>query len=90
MTEKVIFYSHFTASLLQHPQNDISGTKKSMYERLREEIGIIHDIQPENVDIFSLRDFGSDVDVRYNCHGSPYYTSARLDGLMLARLKDVS
>lgn len=60
-----------------------------MYERLKVEIGNIHGIPAENVDIFSLRDFGSDVDVRYNCHSSPYYTSARLNGLMISRLTEV-
>lgn len=61
-----------------------------MYERLKVEIGKIHEIPPENVDIFSLRDAGSDVDVRYNCHSSPYYTSARLNGLMLSHLTQVN
>lgn len=83
---RVVGYS--SHSLLQQQPNAITGT--SMYERLKVEIGKIHGIPAENVDIFSLRDFGSDVDVRYNCHSSSYYTSARLDGLMLSRLTELN
>ncbi|KAK4327913.1 hypothetical protein Pmani_001640, partial [Petrolisthes manimaculis] len=55
----------------------------SLYDRLKVEIGAIHNINQMNVDIFNLKDAEGGVDIRYNCHGSPYYTAPRLDGLML-------
>lgn len=75
-------------SFLEQQEGAATGT--SLYERLKVAIGNIHDIVPENVDIFSLRDFGNDVDVRYNCHGSPYFTAARLNGLMLTYLSKLN
>lgn len=61
----------------------------SLYARLRESIGQVHGIAAENVDVFGLKDVADGVDVRYNCHSSPYYTAARLDGLMLAAREEI-
>lgn len=71
-------------------QQDAAVTGTSLYEKLKVAIGTIHQIPPENVDIFSLRDVGNDVDVRYNCHNSPYFTAARLNGLMLTYLSKLN
>ncbi|XP_037788080.1 neural-cadherin-like isoform X1 [Penaeus monodon] len=67
--------------MLQHK----TATGASLYERLKEEIAGLHHIQEDQVDIFTLRDVADGVDVRYNCHSSPYYTAARLDAIMLQR-----
>ncbi|XP_066958880.1 DE-cadherin-like [Macrobrachium rosenbergii] len=48
-------------------------------ERLKEEIARIHEIPPKNVDVFNMQDVEG-VQIRYNCHGSPYYTAERLMG----------
>lgn len=61
----------------------------SLYARLRQRIGQVHGIAAENVDVFGLKDVADGVDVRYNCHSSPYYTAARLDGLMLAAREEI-
>lgn len=61
----------------------------SLYDRLKVEIGKIHNIPPMNVDIFNLKDAEGGVDIRYNCHSSPYYTAPRLDGLMLQSRSEV-
>nr|XP_053644289.1 LOW QUALITY PROTEIN: neural-cadherin-like [Cherax quadricarinatus] len=84
-----------THNMLQQRQPGATGT--SLYERLKKQIARIHDISDSQVDVFALKDVGSEgvgagvgVEVRYNCHGSPYYTAARLDGVMLRRRRQVS
>ncbi|XP_069172771.1 LOW QUALITY PROTEIN: DE-cadherin-like [Procambarus clarkii] len=79
-----------THSILQQRQPGVSGT--SLYERLKKQIARIHDISETQVDVFALKDVEGEtaVDMRYNCHGSPYYTAARLDGVMLRRRRQVS
>ncbi|KAK3855468.1 hypothetical protein Pcinc_038136, partial [Petrolisthes cinctipes] len=81
--------------LCQTQQGVKSGT--SLYERLKKQIASIHQITEQQVDVFSLRDVvggggrgAGGVDVRYNCHSSPYYTAPRLDGLMLTNREEVS
>ncbi|XP_042874776.1 neural-cadherin-like [Penaeus japonicus] len=71
--------------MLQHK----TTTGVSLYERLKEEIARLHSIREEQVDIFTLRDVSGGVDVRYNCHSSPYYTAARLDAVLLQRRRKV-
>lgn len=75
--------------LLIRCQPGAKGT--SLYERLKKQIARIHQISATQVDIFSLRDVPGNlgVDVRYNCHSSPFYTAARLDGLLLRRRQQV-
>ncbi|XP_066976553.1 DE-cadherin-like isoform X4 [Macrobrachium rosenbergii] len=70
-------------------QKDLASMGTSMYDRLRQKIGEMHLIDSANVDIFGLRDVEGGVDIRYNCHSSPYYTSARLDGLMMLHRKSI-
>lgn len=74
--------------VLQQQQAATSGT--SLYERLKKALGFIHSISADNVDIFTLRDVADGVDVRYNCHSSPYYTAARLNGLMMSRREELN
>ncbi|XP_042876462.1 neural-cadherin-like [Penaeus japonicus] len=62
---------------------------RSLYEHLKREIAKLHDISDEQVDVFSLKDVEGGVDIRYNCHSSPYYTAARLDGLLLQHRRQV-
>ncbi|XP_064099901.1 neural-cadherin-like isoform X2 [Macrobrachium nipponense] len=62
----------------------------TVYERLKEQIARIHKIPRDNVDIFSMRDVNGGVQIRYNCHSSPYYTAAKLDGLLMKNRREVS
>ncbi|XP_064100761.1 neural-cadherin-like [Macrobrachium nipponense] len=70
-------------------KNKITSTETA-YERLKEQIGRIHKIPRDNVDIFSMRNVEEGVQIRYNCHNSPYYTAAKLDGLMMKNRLQVS
>ncbi|XP_042222994.1 neural-cadherin-like isoform X2 [Homarus americanus] len=96
LTEEAVMHSgsfrvagYTTHQVFEQQGSATSGT--SLYERLKNEIGRIHDISPDNVDIFTLRDVeGGDVDIRYNCHSSPYYTASRLNGIMLARRTELN
>ena len=86
-----------------HNLHQKSSSGASLYEKLKKEIARIHGIIIANVDIFSLRDVtertaehdlepdltSSSVDVRYNCHSSPYYTAARLNGKMIQHKEEV-
>lgn len=76
---------HVSAYILQKVQKG-----RSLYEHLKREIAKLHDISDEQVDVFSLKDVEGGVDIRYNCHSSPYYTAARLDGLLLQHRRQVS
>ncbi|XP_066980298.1 DE-cadherin-like isoform X2 [Macrobrachium rosenbergii] len=69
--------------------NKASGGE-TLYERLKEEIARIHEIPPKNVDVFNMQDVEGGVQIRYNCHGSPYYTAERLDGLFMRNRLQVS
>ncbi|KAG0724386.1 DE-cadherin [Chionoecetes opilio] len=95
LTEEAIMQSgsfrvkgYSSLQLFQQQETAVTGT--SLYERLKNAIANIHEIPAENVDIFCVRDVGSDVDVRYNCHGSPYFTASRLNGLMLTYLSKLN
>nr|BAU30873.1 Le1-cadherin [Ligia exotica] len=65
----------------------------SLYDLLKVEFGRIFDELPENVDIFYLQDVErrgfSGVDVRFNIHGSPYYTSSHVNGLLMQHKDEV-
>ncbi|XP_068232173.1 neural-cadherin-like [Palaemon carinicauda] len=63
-------------------RNTITNTE-TLYERLKDQIGKIHKIPRNNVDLFTMLDVEDGVQIRYNCHSSPYYTTAKLDGLMM-------
>ncbi|XP_047482934.1 DE-cadherin-like [Penaeus chinensis] len=63
---------------------------RSLYERLKREIANLHSIRVDQVDIFTLRDVDGGVDVRYNCHSSPYYSTVRLNAVMMQRRERVA
>ncbi|ROT82866.1 Neural-cadherin protein [Penaeus vannamei] len=63
---------------------------RSLYERLKGEIANLHNIRVDQVDIFTLRDVDGGVDVRYNCHSSPYYSTVRLNAVMMQRRERVA
>ncbi|XP_042860816.1 putative neural-cadherin 2 [Penaeus japonicus] len=63
---------------------------ESLYKRLKREIANLHSISEHQVDIFTLRDVDGGVDVRYNCHSSPYYSAARLNAILLQRRQRVA
>ncbi|XP_064100756.1 neural-cadherin-like [Macrobrachium nipponense] len=63
---------------------------ETIYDRLKEQIARIHKIPRDNVDIFSMRDVEGGVQIRYNCHSSPYYTAAKLNGLLMQNRLRVS
>ncbi|XP_045109335.1 neural-cadherin-like isoform X2 [Portunus trituberculatus] len=77
-------------AMLRRVEAGAEGT--SLYERLKKQIARIHQISETQVDVFSLRDApgNSGVDVRYNCHSSPYYTATRLNGMLLRKRQQVS
>ncbi|XP_068232166.1 DE-cadherin-like [Palaemon carinicauda] len=66
------------------------ASTETIYERLKKQIAGIHEIPQDNVDIFSMRDVEGGVQIRYNCHSSPYYTAAKLDGLLMKNRFEVS
>ncbi|MPC82682.1 DE-cadherin [Portunus trituberculatus] len=76
-------------AMLRRVEAGAEGT--SLYERLKKQIARIHQISETQVDVFSLRDApgNSGVDVRYNCHSSPYYTATRLNGMLLRKRQQV-
>ncbi|XP_063591912.1 neural-cadherin-like, partial [Penaeus indicus] len=92
LTEEAVMQSG-SFRVANHTAHDIVKQSESggasLYARLRERIGRVHGIPAENVDVFGLKDVAEGVDVRYNCHSSPYYTAARLDGLMLASREEI-
>ncbi|XP_064094827.1 LOW QUALITY PROTEIN: DE-cadherin-like [Macrobrachium nipponense] len=69
--------------------NKAAGAE-TLYERLKEEIARIHEIPSKNVDVFNMQDVDGGVQIRYNCHGSPYYTAERLDGILMKNRMEVS
>lgn len=69
-------------------QSETAGGR-SLYERLKREIANLHSIRVDQVDIFTLRDVDGGVDVRYNCHSSPYYSTVRLNAVMMQRRERV-
>ncbi|XP_069177748.1 DE-cadherin isoform X2 [Procambarus clarkii] len=70
-------------------QRAMAAVGTSLYERLKQKIGSIHGIGSENVDIFAMRDVEGGVNIRYNCHSSPYYTAARLNGVMMSHREEL-
>ncbi|XP_069958190.1 DE-cadherin-like isoform X2 [Cherax quadricarinatus] len=88
LTEEAVMHSGsfkvagYTAQGILQQQGSVM-TGSSLYERLKEEIAKIHNIDTESVDIFTLRDVEGGATVRYNCHNSPFYTAARLNGVMM-------
>ncbi|CAL4123184.1 unnamed protein product, partial [Meganyctiphanes norvegica] len=67
--------------------NDNRGKEKSLYDKLKEQVANVFEIKEDQVDIFTMVDIElngeNGVEVRYNCHSSPYYTAPRLNGLLL-------
>ncbi|XP_076044987.1 DE-cadherin-like [Oratosquilla oratoria] len=63
----------------------------SLFKRFRKEVGLLFNLPAENVDIFTVLDVakGVGVDVRFNAHNSPYYTAARLNGVLLLSRKEL-
>ena len=64
---------------------------ESPRDRFRKTMADILETDVQNVDVFTMRDvpvqevnqgMEEGIDVRYSAHGSPYYRSARLDGLV--------
>ena len=64
-----------------------------MHDKLKSELGRLFDQPADNVDVFSLVDFKFNnepcVKIRYNIHGSPYYSAAKLNGLLSQRKSEV-
>ncbi|XP_037076990.1 neural-cadherin-like [Pollicipes pollicipes] len=62
----------------------------SMHERLIVQLARLFTTAPENVDLFGVQnnDAGG-VDVRYSAHGSPYYDSERMDGIVAQNKKQL-
>ncbi|XP_043205387.1 DE-cadherin-like isoform X2 [Amphibalanus amphitrite] len=60
-----------------------SQNTPSRYTALVSELARTFAIPEENVDLFGVQDNGAGgVDVRYAAHGSPYYASQKMDGLV--------
>jgi len=58
---------------------------RSRYQLLQRTIASWLDIPVDNVNVFTVLNHPSDkrtIDVRYAAHGSPYYSSTKLDGMM--------
>ncbi|CAL4169363.1 unnamed protein product, partial [Meganyctiphanes norvegica] len=72
-------------------QKSLEATGTSLYDRLKEQIAQVFGIEIDQVDIFALvdRDRDNAVDVRYNCHSSPYYTAPRLNGILIQYMKQL-
>ncbi|CAL4082232.1 unnamed protein product, partial [Meganyctiphanes norvegica] len=73
--------------------DDNMGIDKSLHDKLKEQIAMVFDIKEDQVDIFTMVDIELNgenaVEVRYNCHSSPYYTAPRLNGLILHHRKEI-
>lgn len=66
------------------PKQDL--TAHSRYDLLHEMLARKLGVAVENVDIFTVLNhpmLARTIDVRYSAHGSPYYRSARLDGIVI-------
>ena len=59
---------------------------ESPRDRFRKTMADILETDVQNVDVFTVQEVNQGmeegIDVRYSAHGSPYYRSARLDGLV--------
>ena len=65
----------------------------SPLEKFRAQIAGLLDVPTANVEVFSvLEATGTEraVDVEFAAHGSPYYSEARLNGLVLENREEVS
>ena len=97
-----LFVSGVTAKEMIEPSasQPFDGSPgNSKLDMLREKLATLLETKPEFVDIFTVRDVPNTgpphthahkVDMRYVAHGSPYYTTARLDGLVYANKASVS
>ncbi|XP_037090978.1 DE-cadherin-like [Pollicipes pollicipes] len=62
----------------------------SMYQRMISELAAMLGTPPENVDLFGVQNNGAGgVDVRYAAHGSPYYRSEKMDGIVSQHKKQL-
>ncbi|CAL4067626.1 unnamed protein product, partial [Meganyctiphanes norvegica] len=68
-------------------------TRTSLHDRLKVQLSSVFGIENYQVDIFTIVDATSGrdvaVDVRFNCHSSPYYTAPRLNALLVENLSQV-
>ncbi|KAB7495137.1 Neural-cadherin, partial [Armadillidium nasatum] len=75
----------------QRNLNVYEGT--SLYDGLKEELGNIFAVASQNVDIFHLVDTEKSefkgVEVRFNVHGSPYYTSSHVNGILMQHKNEI-
>ena len=58
---------------------------RSHYQLLKKTIATWLDVPVDNVDVFTVLNHPVDkrtIDVRYSAHGSPYYHSTKLNGIM--------
>ena len=75
---------------------DDGGSSKygrSRYQLLQETIASWLDVPVDNVDVFTVLNHPfkeRTIDVRYSAHGSPYYRSTKLNGLMVQYRSQVS
>ena len=71
--------------------NGLSVAGSSMYDKLRDQLASLLGTAGENVEIFTVRNVEptdgwdiKEVDVMFAAHGSPYYRSSKLNGLVWA------
>ena len=70
----------------------VVGYDKSKYDMLRDKLAAKLLIPAHNVDIFTIMnhpELPRTIDIRYAAHNSPYYRSAKLDGIVAQSLKEV-
>ena len=69
-----------------------SGTPSKL-ELFKTKLASLLGVNEANVDIFSVMEeteYEGMVDVQFSAHGSPYYTPAKMNGIVLANKADVS
>ena len=71
---------------------DDSAYEQSMYEKFQKMLAEKLKTDLENVNVLSVMHNTTDdsTDVRFAAHGSPWYQSSRLDGIVTSNLADVS
>ena len=65
------------------------GSGLSKKEKFHKLLSDVLQINPENVDIVMVMDYGPFLDVRYSAHGSPYYQASQLDSVIVKEQKKV-
>ncbi|XP_047738594.1 DE-cadherin [Hyalella azteca] len=81
--------SFIVAGTTAHDMVNNNGNGPSLYQRLRTRLASVFGVATENMDVFSITEAEGGVLVRYNCHGSPYFTEPRLNGILLSKKSEV-